>query len=298
MDRLHKKCLIASSLFHGFLFLLLIVGSAFFVAQPKTEDLPTINVVPRRLIDAALAGGGGNPRLAPSDAKQKGETLTPQPPQPTPPPPTPVKPQPREETPPPQPVVQQPKKAEPTPQAKKTEKEPLQLTPVNPKNSNAKPTLDLKPIVRNDTDRAKQRAEAEAHAAADANRRLARALGKATERLREGFANGTAVDVPGPGGEAYANYAAFVREAYDNAWIVSQALADDDATAVVKVVIRRDGRVIEARIVRRSGNSALDKSVQSALDRVKMIAPFPEGARDEQRTFTIDFNLKAKRALG
>jgi protein TonB len=165
------------------------------------------------------------------------------------------------------------------------------------KDSNQKPALELKPWVRSDVEKAKGQAEAEARRLADARRRIERTIGGASREL-EGFLNGTAVDVPGPGGEAYANYATFVREAYDNAWIVGQVLTDDDGTAVVKVVIRRDGRVIAARIIRRSGNPALDKSVQNALDRVKEVRPFPEGARDDQREFTIDFNLKAKRALG
>jgi hypothetical protein len=39
----------------------------------------------------------------------------------------------------------------------------------------------------------------------------------------------------------------------------------------------------------------VDKSVQRTLDRVTFIAPFPEGAKDKQRTYTINFNLKAKR---
>ena len=44
----------------------------------------------------------------------------------------------------------------------------------------------------------------------------------------------------------------------------------------------------------------MDKSVQNALDRVKRsgLPPFPQGARDDERTFTIEFNLQAKRQIG
>jgi TonB family protein len=60
--------------------------------------------------------------------------------------------------------------------------------------------------------------------------------------------------------------------------------------------VARDGRIIRATIVDRSGNRVLDLSVQKALDSVTKLPPFPEGSRDDQRTFTIDFNLKAKHA--
>jgi TonB family protein len=298
MDRLQKKCLIASGLTHGFLLLLLVVGSAFFIGQPQRKDLPTVNVVPRKLIDAAFAGGGGNPRLAPSDAKQRGNALTPQPPQPIPPSRVTPQTRPQVQRPSERQTASEPKRVEPAAQNSKPAVKAAKLTPAKTQSSNQKPALDLKPWVRTDTEKAKGQTEAEARRLADASRRLERAIGGASKKLEEGFLNGTAVEVPGPGGEAYANYAAFVREAYDNAWIISQALAQENATAMVKVTIRRDGRVIGARIIRRSGNSALDRSVQQALDRVKFIAPFPDGARDDQREFTIDFSLKAKRALG
>ena len=80
MDRTQKKCLVGSTLFHGFLLLLLVFGSAFFVAKEKPLNLPRINVVPSRLVEDALAGGGGNPNLPRTDDQQKGQTLAPQPP--------------------------------------------------------------------------------------------------------------------------------------------------------------------------------------------------------------------------
>jgi len=57
--------------------------------------------------------------------------------------------------------------------------------------------------------------------------------------------------------------------------------------------------VLSARIVTPSGNTALDRSVQRALYAVKTIGhPFPAGAPEKERTFTIEFNLKSKRGLG
>src|SRR5262249_51793217 len=134
MSRLEKKCLIASAATHLFLLLLLIVGSAFFVSEPKPSNLPRIKMYSPKMIDALLAGGGGNPKLAPSDAQEKGQSLV-QPPTPT------------QRTP---PVPKPPAKSVEPVAVKKPE--PLKpAKPITPKpretvKETAKPTPDLKPI--------------------------------------------------------------------------------------------------------------------------------------------------------
>jgi protein TonB len=292
MDRLQKKCLVASLVTHVLLLFLLVMGAAFFVPSRKSSDLPLFRVVPRKFVDDALSGGGGNPKIAPSDAQQKGETLVPQP---APPPPerTPApKPQKPVEPPPvKKPELITPAK-KPTPRLKETVKKPPETTPSKPA------PLDLKPTTRKPTDLAKQQREAEARKVAETGKQLARELSKARESLREGFQSGTVVDIGGPGGEAYVNYAQWVKTVYEDAWVLPNDLLDEDSTAKVTVTIGRTGHVISARIERRSGNSILDKSVQRTLDKVKFVAPFPEGAKEEQRTFTINFNLQAKRLSG
>jgi TonB family protein len=76
-------------------------------------------------------------------------------------------------------------------------------------------------------------------------------------------------------------------------------MADDSATAKVSVTIARDGTVVEAHVTRESGSAATDRSVREVLNRVKFIGvPFPAGSKDDQRTFIINFNLKAKKLLG
>jgi TonB family protein len=107
------------------------------------------------------------------------------------------------------------------------------------------------------------------------------------------------VEASGPGGYAFANYGQWVKSVYDNAWVVSDDIADDDSKVKVRVTISKDGAVISARIIAPSPHRALNKSVQSVLDDVKTIGKtFPEGAKEDQRTFEINFNLKAKRQLG
>jgi len=257
------------------LLLLVVLFGAAFLAPEKPKPVETLTMIPSILLDGP-SGGGGNPNIARTDAKIKGETLEPVPPRP-------------------QPVKAEPPKP-PTPKPEVVKVEP---TPAPPKNTPPKQApIELKPLnktaAKPKTDpQAKQRADAKA-----AQEKLAKALGKVREEMRQGFTSGTAVEVSGPGGAAYADYRAYIFAVYDNAWQVQPDLMNDESAVLTKVVVHRTGRVISAEIVRRSGNSILDRSVQNALDSVRTLREFPKAARDEERTFTIEFSLKAKRLIG
>ena len=45
------------------------------------------------------------------------------------------------------------------------------------------------------------------------------------------------------------------------------------------------------------GDANVDASVQRTLERVKFVAPFPEGATEKERTYIINFNPKTKQTL-
>jgi outer membrane biosynthesis protein TonB len=195
------------------------------------------------------------------------------------------------------------------PSAKKPTPKPVELAKPKPaeKTPQAKPRIDLselKPVDRTDTDKKKAQAEAEAReaarqtAAANATRqRLAKQIGEAAAAMQRGFSSGTKVEVGGPGGEAYADYASTVQAIYEAAWKILPDLDDSDAVTVVRVTIARSGKVIESRIIRKSSSAIMDKSIQRALDQVKSegLPPFPAFLKDFERTFEIEFNLKAKR---
>lgn len=103
---------------------------------------------------------------------------------------------------------------------------------------------------------------------------------------------------PGGGGPTYANFLQAVKTIYANAWIVPDGVTDDQATTTASVTIARDGTVLNARILRPSGNALADESVEIVLRRVKFAAPLPEDAKENQRTVTIKFSVKARRGLG
>ncbi|MGN6554678.1 MAG: hypothetical protein ACTHLW_13290 [Verrucomicrobiota bacterium] len=47
-------------------------------------------------------------------------------------------------------------------------------------------------------------------------------------------------------------------------------------------------------MVQRSSDPAVNQSVQMTLDRVSRVVPLPDDSKDNQRTVTINFSVKAK----
>ena len=279
MNRLQKKCLIATAGFHLLLLVILLVGPAFFTSRPKLDDSQVLDVIPANLVDAAVRSGvrGATP---PPPAP----VVTPQP---TPPAPAPVHtPAPPEHQPAPAPVPQKVvERTEPV----KPESKPV----VKPKTSQPdkiKVNLTL-------TERTVSKSTSKT-TAKDDSQQQARAVNSALRALRHHLSSATTVDMPGDSSAAYADYASVVKSIYEQAWIPPDTAANDDANAKVRVTISSDGHVISAHIISPSGDSSVDASVQRTLNRISFIAPFPSGTSDKERTYIINFNLKAKRMLG
>jgi len=274
MNRLQKKCVIATAGIHLLLPTILIVGPAFFNPQSKPDNTQVLDVIPANLIDAAFNSGVRNatpPAPAPVEVP---------PPQPVPPTPV-VRPAPQ--PPAPKAVVTPPPtfmdrvekyfKPEPVkPAAEKTETKPHQIqvntqlvTRTAPKNAPANPKPDN-----------------------------SRAINSAIKNLQKNLKPGMTIDMPGDSTVAYANYASVVKSVYDQAWTLPDAIAKDE-NILVSVTIASDGTVLSSHIVTPSGDAPADASVQRALDRVTTIgSPFPEGSTDKERTYKIIFNPQVK----
>ena len=276
MNRLHKKCFLASAGMHLLLVLILFVGPAFLSSKTKVEETQYLELIPRHLVDGPVHTGGGNPLP---------RTQTPTPPQP-PPAARPLDPPPQREPDPPKNVAAA--SNDPVPDLVPTRRKPvINTTPVIRKTG-SKTMSKVQPT----TDNREQQV-------ADARRRAAALISKTADSLRSDLSSSTDVAMPATGfGEAYASYASAVRSVYERAWIPPDDTADDNAITKVTVTIEHTGRVLSSSIVRASGETVVDRSVQRTLDRVTFIAPFPDGAKEKQRTYTINFNLKAKRGLG
>jgi TonB family protein len=291
MTRLQKKCLIATAGSH----LLVIVAlfcSGFIKSTPKPDETQLLTVIPSTLIDAMASSGS----KAPEPPKQQPIA---QPPEPTPPPPEPPKTVAK--------PVEQVKQPDPEPPKPVERLKPDDLAPMvkvekkpTPKQHEIK--VELKPVVRktpkNTPDNSEAEAQAEAKAQQKARDAKLRAIANAARSIRDNSSSSTSVEMPGPGSVSYANYASAIKSIYDNAWKSPEDMSDADVNVRVSIVISRDGRVISARILNRSGDARVDASVQRALDRVDSVPPFPEGAKERERTFIINFNPQARRMTG
>ena len=287
MTRLQKKCLIAAAGTH-LLVVVVVLCSGFITSQPKPDDTQVLDVIPANLIDAAFNQGVKKAPTPPPIPVLK-------PVDPTPPIVDPPKP-----TPPPEPV----KNVEPVkpPEDVKPVKDPeIPIPPPKPpKKREVK--VDLKPVIRDNQQAQKEAAEAAKKAALEEKKlrdQRLKAFQNAARSIKENSSKATVVDAsPGTSSVSYATYASVVKSRYDGAWTPPDDMASDDVTTKVSVTISRDGTVVSSRIIGRSGEARVDASVQRALDRVDFIAPFPEGAKEKERTFIINFNPQARRLNG
>ena len=272
MNRLQIKCLLTFVGAHLLLLVILFVGPAFFAPRPKPDDSQVLDVIPANLIDAAFNSGVRN--------------ATPTAPKPivTPPPqPTPIAPQ---------PVVQ----PAPTPTPTLTERieKLFKPEPAPTPKENQPHKIDLQPVTRNVP---KNSPPVKPQDDSRQLRLRQQAFQKAARSLKNNLTSATTVDMPGNSSAAYANYASVVKSVYDQAWTLPDTVANDDENVKVSVTIASDGTVINARIITASGDAPVDATVQRALERVTFIAPFPSGTTDNERTYVINFNPKAKRML-
>ena len=302
MDRLQKKCLLASTGFHLSLLLILIVGPAFVVSHHKPDDMPILDFIPVKTVDA-LVSGGGNPKAEPPPA------VAPPVAQPAPEPkPLPPAPQPEPEKvrvpDPPKPIVEEERPPKPDPDTLEPAKEhkrrlPEIVTTAETRQRDSKAEAKAREKAREEA-RAEAEAREYARQIADRKRRALSALGSAANGIEEGRASSTAILLKGPGGGGvpYANFLQAVKSKYERAWILPDGVTDNDATVTASVTIAREGTVVSWRVVRASGNAAVDQSVRVTLQRVKFAAPLPDDAKENQRTVEINFNVAAKLALG
>jgi TonB family protein len=284
MNRLHKKCLIASTGVHSLLLLILLVGPAFLTSKSRSEDLPVIDFIPSKFIDAPFVGGGNR------NAKP--------PPVVTPPAKPPPQPQPQpapEKQREPDPPKVAPKIPKPDPQAFEDKTEPK---PHKPQISTK--LVEHKANVKTSSKETSAAAEQQAQERQRAERqRFAEKIANVDKNIREVTSPGTTIEEfgPGTGGPAYASYAAWVRKVYEDAWELPEDTTANNAVAKATVTIANDGAVLSARLTQHSGDGPVDRSVQRTLDKVKVVAPFPDGAKEKERTYIIKFMPKIKRGL-
>ena len=286
MDRLAKKCVIASGIMHGTLVLVLLVGPAFLSSNDKPDTTPILTIIP----DIAIASGSavmgaGNPnagRSAPTPPP------APKPPDPVPPAPAPIKPEPPVKPDPKPPVEAKPVESKPAPDRDSLE----------PSNKPRKPVVSLKQVVRNSSNNKTTRTStSSSDTSASDNKRFQTAMNNIQRGASSGVEIGP-VGIATGSGPSMAPFEQILKSIYFNNWREPADATSDEAVVKASVTIASDGTVLNARITRSSGDPAVDRSVRQLLEAVTYIAPFPPGSKEKQRTYPLSFSLKAKRGLG
>jgi periplasmic protein TonB len=300
MTRLQKKCFFVSAGMHGLL-LLILLGSSAFRSRPVAKDitLPMTMVNIPITDEQGVGGGSPGPAATAPPAPQPAASVvsTPQAVAPTHAAQSLQHPLPQvvERKPEPQPEP----RPEPQPE-KEAESKPARKTHDHEIHPSFEP---VKPVSHDKTKPKATEAEAaDSSSSAEAKRRqrqIDKALHAFASDVKTSGADGTVVNMPGQGGgEAFVGYETVIYNVYYHAWIAPDSVADKLAATDVKIVVARDGTILSAEIVNKSGEKALDRSVDEVLRKVIKLPPFPASAHDEQRTFKIRFNLESKEASG
>jgi TonB family protein len=258
MNRLQKKCFIASTSLHLMLALVFVVCSAFLSSNSgsKPENVQIINFVPVMTTDLPVAPNPG--------ASAAPATPVPTPPVPTPPVPTPP--------------------AQPVPNTPAVEPVRERTHPVVPDFTRAgsKPTTPPKPKPAASTENSDQAAR----------QRVLDQIRRAQQAIGSSMSGSTRIELSGAGttGVPYSNWLSAIVSIYQHSWQMPAGITQDFPPVRTSITIARDGSVISKRMTGSSGIPEVDASIQETLERITQTVPLPEGAKESERTVIINFN--------
>lgn len=271
MSRLRKKCIIVSMGMHLLLLLVVVFGVAFATSR---VELPETNVLTMKIEADPLEQ---TQPMQPVQMRNVQPAPLPQTPrvEPQKPSPRPVKPEP-----------QKPPPKKPTPKEPTPVKKPIRSKPNKPKNISTtvvKRNIGGTPSKPTATPRSQPRSNP---IKVDSN---------AVNKLRENLSTTSKVSFR-LGATSYNRYKELVASVYQQKWnrgLPPKSASYRGKVVRVRVTVAKNGRVVSARIVSRSGMVALDNSVKAALNAVRSIGqPFPPGVKEREQTFTVDFQDK------
>jgi len=294
MSRFEKKCVVGSAALHGLLLVTFLFGAAFLPSKKPEKSPPVITIFDAKVTDQMVASGGnpnGNPEPpAPAPQPEKVQPPPPEPPKPEVKPKEPDKVEPRKEA---TPVPEKDKGDVPVAK-KQPDKQPTQTAkaPINTKLTVR--TNNLAQLERDRADR-DRKAREDAARQKEERDRLRTQIGGIIGGVGKSLNKSTIAEPIGPGGTAYVNYASLVGETYKRAVYAEHPQSDEDADAVIRVVVMRDGSVRSSEWVRRTSSPVLNKAVERAMNRVRSLPEFPPETKDTERSFNITIAFDAKR---
>jgi TonB family protein len=320
MDSTEKRCLVGSALLHGAVIGLFTLATLGFMSRkdpvpPDSVVLEVISLKDVTLTDGPTAGGSAPAAAIEQTPAPQREIVQPAPdpapvrsepvvtPEPTPEPPparkpeTRRKPEPVEET--IKPPVTKPIRNDVPNQLPKKQTRKKTDPPKRVVDLTQKVTLDPKDTEAQRDRERRETAGREARKQAETQRRdLVNNIRSASNRVADGTASGVSVQFTGGGGgQAAINYGDYIREEFMRVWVVPSS-ATPSMLAKATITLSSDGTVSDAQIISRSGNSAFDRSVGTALKKVRNVRGFPAGSSDQHRTYTIHFQPTSSQGTG
>ncbi len=317
MNRVRQRCLFVSVMIHVSLGLLLIFSPGF---SSRDESIPVLELVPSviHLTDDGRVSGGNPDAVAPPVKNTTAGTPAPPANEPRPNPPPPADP--------PKPVEARELShhtpvAEPDPPALKNKVEPAELSSHEPVPDPSKTNdgtnrrrhkIDINPEIKRrsteddaaDRD-AREKAEAESRRKAQneainrynqQRQLLANNLGSTASSLAKGTAGAMDIQMPGSGGEVFADYRSYLAAFYKQKWNQHKpgGISVKTASALTTVTIGHDGRVRSYKVVESSGLAEVDRTIRLVFDRYNQLQPFPSSSKDDERTFTLTFRIESE----
>ena len=278
MNRLQKHCILVSTGLHLLLLVALLFGSGFRSKQPERPDIKSFHMMSSSVMESLLDD--------PADAAGKQE---PEPVIKTPvaePPPEEIK---EPETPKAEPAPRPEPVVKPRPKPEPTKVPAISKRIEKPKPKPAKPVIKVSRIYKSNTTRRKPSAK-------NQQPRVPRpSVPQVTlnQNLNKVGGGSRLKGVTTISGSSLGKYGLLVQSAYDRQWRQPNGISSRDLTVKVKVIVAKDGSIQSAKISQSSGISAMDQSIERAIQMVQRIteAP-PKGASLSNRTFILNFNLK------
>ena len=278
MNRLQKHCVLVSTGLHLLLLVALLFGSGFRSKQPERPDIKSFHMMSSSVMESLLDD--------PADAAGKQE---PEPVIKTPvaePPPEEIK---EPETPKAEPAPRPEPVVKPRPKPEPTKVPAISKRIEKPKPKPAKPVIKVSRIYKSNTTRRKPSAK-------NQQPRVPRpSVPQVTlnQNLNKVGGGSRLKGVTTISGSSLGKYGLLVQSAYDRQWRQPNGISSRDLTVKVKVIVAKDGSIQSAKISQSSGISAMDQSIERAIQMVQRITePPPKGASLSNRTFILNFNLK------
>jgi len=329
VDRLFQRTLAGSAVGHAALLTLVIVVGGLTAKKVVQPEVPFLEIIPTDLkltMGTQIGGGTPNPRPlaavegtpppAPSTPPQA-PPVTEVPrvePKPVEPPVKPAPPEPKAEPAPtktvePEPKVEVSKEIRPTAKAqdvdtaRKPEKTPAKIqvsSQVRTVNASDRKKVEQEAREAREAKEAKEAAAAEARAqqqrAASAQKLAARFSGAAAG-VSQNVGGSTKIEMPGPGGAAYAPYTSWLQTFLYQQWRRPATTASGNEWVGVQLTISKDGTVLDVTIKRSSGVRSLDASVEEIFRRNRKLRPLPDEFNESRLVVPVKFVLEASASL-